>query len=560
MRRAATRPWFWPGVVGLFAGVVTGAGVWVPSLWGDEAASIMSAQRSWPSLFELLGHIDAVHGTYYALLHVWIDAFGASTFSVRLPSVLAVGFAAAGIVVLVRRLGDARLAVLAGILFGLLPRTSYMAAEARSYALSATVAVWLTVLLVALVQRRDTRWMSWAGYAAGLAFGTYLFLYLAMLVVVHGVVLAFARSGRAVVARWGLAVVGAAVLALPVGYFAITEREQIAFLGWTNPVTPSSFFVDQWFGGNVPLAVVCWILVAAAAVAVIVRARRVGPRPRAAGRLAAGRPAAASRPAASPGLLAVLAFAWFAIPQALLLIADRFVPLYTLRYTSFVAPALAIVLAIGVVAVARVLVGMLRRLPRPSGGRLGLASGVAILLVALTAVATPTLVAQRGPFAKDLGSDWAQIAQLMHENARPGDAVAFTQKGRPSRSPRLAMRVYPDAFAGLRDVTLTSPFTRNRSLRDHTRTIAQSEEALSRGDGRLWLIQYVGPKGSATERAEQFAALRAQGFHLVRTIRAHRDILYLFENERAAARPVSTGGHDGIRGDSAPAVRSAPLP
>ena len=71
------------------------AGSWVPSLWGDETVSIMSAERSLPSLFSALGHIDAVHGGYYLFLHGWIGLFGASELSVRLPSAIAVGFAAA---------------------------------------------------------------------------------------------------------------------------------------------------------------------------------------------------------------------------------------------------------------------------------------------------------------------------------------------------------------------------------------------------------------------------------------------------------------------------------
>ncbi|OZB84722.1 MAG: hypothetical protein B7X41_14955, partial [Microbacterium sp. 14-71-5] len=47
------------GVVGLLAGV---AGSWVPSFWGDEAASIMSASRTWPELWRMLQTVDGVHG------------------------------------------------------------------------------------------------------------------------------------------------------------------------------------------------------------------------------------------------------------------------------------------------------------------------------------------------------------------------------------------------------------------------------------------------------------------------------------------------------------------
>src|SRR3954469_21605585 len=63
--RAAARSRFAPAALGVVGGAVAYAGAGTPSYWGDEAASIVSAQRSLPSLFAELGHIDAVHGLYY---------------------------------------------------------------------------------------------------------------------------------------------------------------------------------------------------------------------------------------------------------------------------------------------------------------------------------------------------------------------------------------------------------------------------------------------------------------------------------------------------------------
>lgn len=45
---------------------------WIPSFWGDEAASVISANRPLDSLLEMLGHVDAVHGVYYFALHAWV--------------------------------------------------------------------------------------------------------------------------------------------------------------------------------------------------------------------------------------------------------------------------------------------------------------------------------------------------------------------------------------------------------------------------------------------------------------------------------------------------------
>lgn len=71
-----------------------------PSLWGDEAASVLSAERSVPSLLTMLQHVDAVHGLYYLALHFWIGVAGTSPFAVRAPSAVAIGICVAGIVVL----------------------------------------------------------------------------------------------------------------------------------------------------------------------------------------------------------------------------------------------------------------------------------------------------------------------------------------------------------------------------------------------------------------------------------------------------------------------------
>ncbi|WBM80753.1 glycosyltransferase family 39 protein [Cryobacterium breve] len=106
------------GVLGL---VISVAASWNPSYWGDEAASVMSAERSLPSLFRMLGTIDAVHGAYYLMLHFWIDLFGASEFSTRLPSAIAIGVATAGTFTLARMLTGARVAWIAAIVFAVLP-------------------------------------------------------------------------------------------------------------------------------------------------------------------------------------------------------------------------------------------------------------------------------------------------------------------------------------------------------------------------------------------------------------------------------------------------------
>src|SRR6516225_9329790 len=143
--RAPARPrgrLFDPWAIAVLAAVISGAWASRPSLWFDEGATISaSASRTLPELWKLLGHIDAVHGLYYLLMHGWFAIFPPTEFWSRFPSSLAVGGAAAGVVVFTRQFalqasgGSGRAtAVCAGIVFAILPRVTWAGIEARSSA------------------------------------------------------------------------------------------------------------------------------------------------------------------------------------------------------------------------------------------------------------------------------------------------------------------------------------------------------------------------------------------------------------------------------------------
>ena len=114
-RVAALRVGPTAAVAGAIALVVTWLGSWNPSFWGDEAATVMSAQRPIASLFAELQQVDAVHGLYYLFMHFWIGAFGPSELSARFPSAIAVGLVVAGTVVLGSRLAGLRFGILTGL-------------------------------------------------------------------------------------------------------------------------------------------------------------------------------------------------------------------------------------------------------------------------------------------------------------------------------------------------------------------------------------------------------------------------------------------------------------
>src|SRR5271163_4848811 len=160
-----------PLAIALLAAVISSIAASRPSLWFDEGATISaSASRSLPELWRLLGHIDAVHGLYYLLMHGWFAIFPPTEFWSRVPSSLAIGAAAAGVTVFTRQfvppVAGRSTAICAGIVFAILPRVTWAGIEARSYAMSVVAAVWLTVLLVAAVRHNRPR--LWLCYALGL--------------------------------------------------------------------------------------------------------------------------------------------------------------------------------------------------------------------------------------------------------------------------------------------------------------------------------------------------------------------------------------------------------
>lgn len=450
-------------VLGVIGALVSFAGSWNPSYWGDEAASIMSAERSLPSLFQMLGHVDAVHGTYYLLLHPWIQVFGTSELATRLPSALAIGAATMGTAMLARHLFTANVAIVAGLVFAVLPRVTYMGAEARSTALATACGIWLTVLLLHVLRQAALPTTSirmrrglWAAYAVLAAFGIYVFLYLVLLIPIHALAvwLWAPQANRRTLCRSWLVATGIGILlAAPVLVYGLAQHGQISFIGRRPQPSLLTALVSQWFVST-PVAVLAWGLMVLAVVTVF----------RSRGRLRA------FGQSARPGLIVLLA--WIVVPSSLVLIGTWLItPMYSERYLSFCTPALAIVIALGIVGL----------------GQRWLQAGAVLLLLALVA---PIYLAQRTSFAKD-GSDWRQAAAVIAAAAHPGDAVIFDDSVRPSRLPRLALRLYPSAFSGLKDVTLGMPFQQTAGLWDTTVPLASVSNELA-DTNAVWILQNVG--------------------------------------------------------------------
>ncbi len=470
--------------VAVFAVALCAAGAARPSLWFDEAATISAATRSIPQLWDLIGHIDAVHGLYYLGMHGWFAVFPATEFWSRFSSCLAIGGAAAGVVVLGRQFSGRTVSVCAGVLFAMLPRVTWAGIEARSYSWSTLAAVWLTVLLITAI-RRDHRAL-WAAYGALLVVSTVLNIYVVLIVIPHAAALALLGNRRARV-RWAVVSTIAVLIVVP---FILWCRSQSFQVGWISPLglhTVTEVVLEQYFDHSVAFA-----LVAAAMLIAPLVVSRLRPTDSAIRRLA------------------VIAAVWVVAPTAVLLVYSAVAqPLYYPRYLCFTTPAMALLLAVCVVAVAR--------------SREWITAALAVFALA----ATPNYITvQRGPYAKE-GMDFSQVADVIAAHSSPGDCIVFDNttswKPGPIR-PITAAR--PAAYAHLVDPGRGKrAWQRNRLWDAHLGIWGVADQV--RRCTVLWTVSERDPSvpsrqsgaalapGPRLDRAPAYQVPESMGFHIV---------------------------------------------
>ncbi len=178
------------GVVLLSLGVRL-LGIATRPIWYDEAFSILFAEKGPAKMLIAtqaplgIAASDVHPLGYYLILWAWMRSFGESLLSVRGLSVLAGAITVVPIYLLARDLLGSRVALGAGIVFGLAPFQVHYGQEIRMYAF---LCLWLMLATYFFLRgRRSYGWGWWVGFAvcAALAgFTQYLALfYLAPLAV-----------------------------------------------------------------------------------------------------------------------------------------------------------------------------------------------------------------------------------------------------------------------------------------------------------------------------------------------------------------------------------------
>lgn len=409
----------------------------------------------------MLSNVDAVHGLYYVLMHGWFEIFPPTEFWSRAPSALAVGAAAAGVVVLGKQFSSRTIAVSSGVVCGILPRATWAGIEARPYALSMVAAVWLTVLLVHAT-RRDDAWV-WLAYGIVLATSILLDVYLALLLLAHVAFICLYLRTQAVLVRFTIASVLACCAVTPFVLEAVGQAHQIIWIAPVGRRTIEDVAVQQYFERSPPFAIVAALVVATAIVLWLCTSARL------------------ARPDRQ---LLTLAIAWLAIPTAVILIWSALVqPIYTPRYMCFTAPALALVLGVCI-------------------GALAVTPWAAAAIVSIFALAAgPNYVlVQRSQYAK-YGMDYSQVADLITAKAAPGDCLlvndTVTFMPAPMR-PLLAAR--PDAYRKLIDLSLWQRATDRNDVFD-TNLIPEATAGPLSDCHVVWIITQADKSMPAHEQA-----------------------------------------------------------
>ncbi len=318
---------FWLLVlITLVAALLRLHGIASKSFWLDEGISVEIARLPWRQFFYVLRHREINMSLYYVLLHFWL-ALGSTEGFIRGLSVL---FSVATVPALYA-LGARLFGRVAGLLAAwLLAINAYhirYAQEARSYALVVFIATLAAWLLVRNLQEPASA--HWAAYTVACALAVYSHFFGALVVLAHGVSLAFLRRGDLPWKRLARSVRWFAYLMIPIAMIVATVGA--GSMRWIPPVKMSAvleFFIRLAGNGGVPLLT---LDVIAAALAVF----------------------AAWREWRNEGLTMngwgyALVFAWLVVPIAAVLAVSVVRPVFLARYLIPCLPALVLMVATGI--------------------------------------------------------------------------------------------------------------------------------------------------------------------------------------------------------------------
>lgn len=381
------------------------------SLWRDEVDSIRFASRPLSELLTTFARPGENGPLFFALLSPWLAALGTSEFSLRLQAALAGVLAVPLTYALARRLlrvaslrelrYGAGLALdnaplLAALFVAANPYLAWYSQEGKMYGWLAALA--LATLLAFLAALEHGRWWRWLLYLALLAAAALHHVWAVLLIPLCAawLLLLWPDYRR----RW-LPFLGALGL-IVVPYVALVGWWQLRLLTAPDfqtghpfiPLATMTASLAAAFGQGIASSPNAWII--AGLTFLLLAGSTLGGKSMA----GPGSPYAWSRLRATGMLLA-----WLLLPPLWLYLVSLSKPLYTDRYVIWIGPALLILLAQGVAALAAAW--------RPLGR------------IALVAVLAAGLAAGWRQMHTPIKSDFRAAAAYVEARRQSGDVLLF---------------------------------------------------------------------------------------------------------------------------------------
>jgi len=435
------------------------------SLWRDEVDAVLFAQRDLPAILATFVQPGQNGPLYFLSLHFWLAAAGSSEFALRFFSLFFGLLTVPLLYALDRRLLGVRAGLMAALLLAVSPYHVWYSQEGKMYALVA----FLAVLSLYLFSRAlaENRWGWWLSYlaVAGLALYVHFFAPLLILVALAWFLLS-GRWRRPTLGRLALALAGLALVALPIvrwllptlltpattGYPFYGLGDMAAALFWAF----SLGFRPQ--PGLLPLALFALLLLIGLLSEFesyfAAEKREPGqdmsslshPHP------------PVPEPTKDQGLRTKrpLLATWLVLPLLTVYLVCLYRPVFTDRYLILILPAFVLLLAAG-------LVNLAKRWPP----------------LAALALALVLLFSARGLWVQSqtlIKADFRHAAQAFATQAQPGDPVLFVMP----YAQRAFAYYHPQPLQ-----VIEAPYT-NYGLSETELDVAMRQ--LTRGAPRLWLL------------------------------------------------------------------------
>ncbi|MGW5670252.1 glycosyltransferase family 39 protein [Micromonospora sp. NPDC003776] len=354
-------------------------------MWNNEYATWHAVDLSLRDLGHLLSNTDMVHVTYLMILRVWTQVAGDDPLALRLPSLIGMTIAAAMTTLIGRRLAGTGVGLVAGAIFVLVPSVSRYAQEARSYALvTMGVTVATLLLLRALEKPVRTRWLL---YAVAVALTGWLHFVALLVLAAHLLIVLRGTTGADDNRRyqWFGYAGGAGVALVPLLTVASGQSASISWIKADGAAVlhfPADLFLSvRGMAAIVGLAVLGALV-----------AWRTGNR-------------------MVPALLT-----WVLLPPVFAYATFTVLHLFLPRYVLFTLPAWAILAAVGICSVARLL-------PASTRAWAWLLPAVLVLPALAYLVEPDQRIVRASPVQGQ--PDYRGAIDVMRQGMRPGDGIAY---------------------------------------------------------------------------------------------------------------------------------------